>query len=178
MTVAVPAAKGAKGSDVSVPIRVVGAPGGGALHVELTFDSTVLEPKPTSAGQLAKNALVDSNPTKGRLVMGLVSSDKIEGDGEILVAHFHVIGAKGQKTPLTLEKVQSWEGTLDRLDIRVTAQAGEFSVTAKSASFPAQMITTGQVIQRRCVGWLARRFRGNWQSLSDRRAQLRANRRR
>ena len=136
VTVTAPTAKGAKGAEVSIPISVTAAPGVGALHVELTYDTAVLEGLSVSGGKLASNALVDGNPTPGRLIMGLVSSDKIDGDGDVFVAKFRVIGDKGATSTLGLDKVQAWEATLDRLDIAVTAQPGTFTVTGPSSSFP------------------------------------------
>ena len=146
VTVAAPTAKGAKGAEVSIPISVTAAPGVGALHVELTYDASVLEGLSVSSGKLASNALVDGNPTPGRLIMGLVSSDRIEGDGEVIVAKFRVLGEKGATTALGLENVQAWEATLDRLDIAVTAQPGQFTVTGKSAAFPWWIILAAAAV--------------------------------
>lgn len=137
VTITAPTATGAPGAEVSVPIRVTAAPGLGALHLEVTFDPTVLEGLSATGGALAAGgALVDSNATPGRLVIGVVSSEKIDGDGEIVIAKFRVLGAKGSTTPLGLEKLQAWEGTLDRLDIQAIAAPGSFTVTGAASSFP------------------------------------------
>ena len=146
VTVTAPTAKGAKGAEVSIPITVTAAPGVGALHVELTYDDAVLEGLSVSGGKLASNALVDGNPIPGRLIMGLVSSDKIDGDGEVFVAKFRVLGEKGATSTLGLDKVQAWEATLDRLDIAVTAQPGTFTVAGGSSSFPWWIIAVAVAV--------------------------------
>ena len=136
VAVAVPAAKGGSGAEVKVPITITGAEGVGAMHVELTFDPAVLQPLSAEKGRLvSSNALVDSNPQPGRLTIGMVSSDKVSGTGEIIVAKFKVLGKKNSKSALGLEKVQAWEGDVNRFDIKVTTTPGEFTVTGKKA-FP------------------------------------------
>jgi hypothetical protein len=136
VAVAVPAAKGGSGAEVKVPITITGAEGVGAMHVELTFDPAVLQPLSAEKGRLiSSNALVDSNPQPGRLTIGMVSSDKVSGTGEIVVAKFKVLGKKNSKSALGLEKVQAWEGDVNRFDIKVTTTPGEFTVTGKKA-FP------------------------------------------
>ena len=136
VAIAVPAAKGASGAEVKVPITITGAEGVGAMHVELTFDPAVLQPLSAEKGRLvASNALVDSNPQPGRLTIGMVSSDKVSGTGEVVVAKFKVLGKKNSKSVLGLDKVQAWEGDVNRFDIKVTTTPGEFTVTGKKA-FP------------------------------------------
>lgn len=123
------------------------APGIGALHVELTYDATVLEAISGSAGSLAAGgSLVDANPTPGRLIMGVVSSDAINGDGEILVAKFRVLGTKGATTALGLEKLRAWEGTLERLDIQAVAAPGSFTVTGAKSAFPWWIIAVAAAV--------------------------------
>jgi hypothetical protein len=72
--------------------------------------------------------LVDFNPTPGRLIIGVVSQEKIEGDGAVVVAKFKVLGRDGQKTALTLDQAAAWEATADRLDVKVTTTPGELTV--------------------------------------------------
>jgi len=136
VAMAVPAAKGGSGTVVNVPITLDGAAEIGALHVELTFDPAVLEPQSAAKGRLASgNSIVDSNPQPGRLTMGLVTSEKINGPGEVLVAKFKVLGKKNAKTTLALENVKAWQGDVNRFDVKVNTTPGAFTVTGKKA-FP------------------------------------------
>jgi hypothetical protein len=81
------------------------------------------------AGKLAASgALVDFNPTPGRLIVGVVSQEKIEGDGAVVVAKFKILGRDGQKTAIALEQAAAWEATADRMDVKVTTTAGELTV--------------------------------------------------
>jgi Cohesin domain len=146
VALAVPAAKGGSGATVSVPITLNGAADVGALHVELTFDPSVLEPQSAERGRLASsNSLVDSNPQPGRLTIGLVTSEKINGNGEVLVAKFKVLGKKNAKSALTLENVKAWQGDVNRFDVKVNATAGEFTVTGKKA-FPWWIVAVAAAV--------------------------------
>lgn len=136
-TVAVraPTSSGASGEEADIPISVAGASGIGALHVELIYDPAVLEVKTVDKGQLlSENALLDFNgAAPGRLIIGVVSLDAIQGDGAVLLPRFTVKGKKDQTSPLELENVKAWEGST-RLDVLVTTEPGQFTVTG--AGFP------------------------------------------
>jgi hypothetical protein len=162
VAVAVPAAKGGSGAEVKVPITITGAEGVGAMHVELTFDPAVLQPLSAEKGRLVStNALVDSNPQPGRLTIGMVSSDKVSGTGEVIVAKFKVLGKKSSKSALGLEKVQAWEGDVNRFDIKVTTTPGEFTVTGKKA-FPWLIIVIAAAVV--IAGFMYLRSRSGKQS--------------
>ncbi|MEA3337945.1 MAG: cohesin domain-containing protein [Chloroflexota bacterium] len=130
VTVRVGSAESAPGSEVAIPITVEGASGIGALHLELIYDAAVLEATTVERGPLlGDNVLLDFNASEpGRLVVGLVSLDTIEGDGTVLMTHFTVKGKKGQSTPLRLENTKAWVGKT-HLDILVTSEGGEFTVS-------------------------------------------------
>jgi hypothetical protein len=140
ITVKAPSVKGAKGDEVKVPLTLSGDPGIGALQLELTYDAAVLQAVSATNGSLVSGALVEFKvPAPGRLRVALATTDKVGGNGQIVVARFKVLGKKGQKSPLTLENVRAWQGDLNRFDMKVTAQSGEFTVSAGS-SFPWWLI--------------------------------------
>lgn len=135
VTVRVESAQAASGKEAEIPITVQGAPGIGAMHLELTYDPAVLEAKSVDKGPLlGDNALLDFNASEpGRLVIGLVTLDGVDGDGTVLVTRFAVTGEAEQKSPLNLENVRAWEGET-RLDILVTTEGGEFAVSGGGSS--------------------------------------------
>jgi hypothetical protein len=117
------------GSTGEVPIEAVGAPGFGALHMELVYDSKVLTPDTVSSGTLAgKNALLDFNPaTPGRILIGLITTDPIKGDGPLASVRFKVAGAEGTSSALTLEKCQAWEN-ITLAEVLVKTEAGKATI--------------------------------------------------
>lgn len=129
VTVRVGSAESAPGSEAAIPITVEGASGIGALHLELIYDAGVLEATTVEKGSLlGDNTLLDFNASEpGRLIVGLVSLDAIEGNGTVLTTHFTVKGKEGQRTLLELENAKAWDGTT-HLDILVANTGGEFTV--------------------------------------------------
>lgn len=118
------------GSTVEVPIHATGASNLGAIHLELDYDPQVLTPENVTRGKLtgSKNALIDFNTAKpGRLVIGLISLDAINGDGDIALVHFKVIGQAGTSSTLTLENSKAWE-TATHAEVLVKTEAGKVSV--------------------------------------------------
>jgi hypothetical protein len=118
------------GSTVDVPIEVVGAPGIGPLHLELTYDSSVVAAQEVVRGPMLSNALMETNvAARGRVVMAIVSADAIKGDGVVLKVRFKGLGSQGQASALTLEGVKAWERGNGR-DILVKTEAGRATIAA------------------------------------------------
>lgn len=138
ITVRVDSIEAPAGEDVEIPIMVQGAPGLGAMHVELIYDSSILEVQGVDKGALlGDNALLDFNAAEpGRIIIGLATLDSVEGDGPLLVSRFNVTGESGQRSSLELENVRAWEGGESRLDILVTTEAGELVVVSSGLPLP------------------------------------------
>ena len=113
VTLRVASVEAQSGGSIDVPIEAVGAPGLGALHLELAYDPKVLTPDTVTRGPLAgSNALVDFNPANaGRLLIGVVSLDAIKGDGALATVRFKVIGDAGSSSALTLDSSKAWESS-------------------------------------------------------------------
>lgn len=159
VTVSAPTVQGANGSDVKVPISLSGASNLGALHVEITFDPRVLTGATVDAGKLAEGALLQSNDAPGRVRFGLATGAKIDGDGEIAIVHFKVVGPKGAQTPLAIELVQAWEATPERFEVKPVVQAGRFTVSGGSSSFPWWIVVAAVLAVLLLLFLLARRRR-------------------
>lgn len=158
VTVSAPNVQGAKGSEVKVPISLSGASNLGALHVEITFDPRVLTGTTVDAGKLAEGALLESNDAPGRVRFGLATGGKIDGEGQIAIVHFKVVGPKGAQTPLAVELVQAWEATPERFEVKPVVQAGRFTVSGPS-SFPWWIVVIAVLVVLLLLFLLARRRR-------------------
>jgi hypothetical protein len=127
--ITVPNVKASSGSQVKVPITVAGAPAMGALQLVMTYDATVLEPQSATKGKLVSdNSSVETSTQPGRFAITLLTTDSINGDGEVLVAQFKVLGKKGAKSTLGLDRVAAWQGDVNRFDIKMAPTSGEFEV--------------------------------------------------
>ncbi len=138
VTFRVPTVQADAGGTVEVPIQAVGAPGLGAIHLELVYDPLILTADTVTRGSLAgNNALTDFNVGKpGRVVIGIVSLDAIKGDGPIATVRFKAIGAAGSTSSLTLENSKAWESS-SHAEVLVTAEAGKVTV---GGGFPIWLI--------------------------------------
>ncbi len=129
VTVRVGSVQATPGGTADVPIQVQGASNIGAIQMVLVYDAKVLTPETVVRGTLAgSNALLEFNAqTPGRLGLGLVTLDGIQGDGTLATVHFKVIGSAGQNSQLTLEKAEAWERT-SYLPMLVNTEPGQVTV--------------------------------------------------
>lgn len=129
VTLRVGSVQAVPGGAADVPIQVQGASNIGAIQMVLVYDAAVLTPETVTRGPLAgSNALLDSNTqTPGRLALGLVTLDGLQGDGTLATVRFKVLGSAGQSSQLTLEKVEAWEKT-SYAPVLVTTEPGQVTV--------------------------------------------------
>jgi len=121
-----------------VPINLQGASNVGSLHIELVYDSAMLEATGVKAGKLGRNAVIESNmETPGRAIIGIIDASGINGDGPVVTVSFKAKGKEGTSS-LTLENVEAYDAeTL--YDIITKTFPGE--VMAKDNSFTVPAIT-------------------------------------
>jgi hypothetical protein len=125
----------AEDSIVDLPIKMVGAPGIGALQTEMVYDPAVLKPQTVKRGSLLANGLLEFNADKpGRVMIAMVTLDAMKGDGTVATVGFKVVGDKGQSSTLKLENSRAWEGST-HLDVVVSAETGQITVVGNSG-FP------------------------------------------
>lgn len=134
MTVSVADSSGAPGDRVKVPINVVGASNLAAMDISLTYDSSVLKGIEADSGDLATNALVESNEIEaGRMLISFADTSGISGDGAILEVTFEVVGDPGASTQMGIEA----EGyDVDLLDVPLETASGTFRVVEKGMGMP------------------------------------------
>jgi hypothetical protein len=131
VTLRAPTVEGTAGGTVDVPIQAVGASGLGALHVEVAYDPAVLKAEAVTRGALAgANALIEANVDKpGRVVIGVVAPDAINGDSVVANVRFQVTGSAGQSSALRLEQGAAWERT-SYAEVLVQTEAGQVTIAA------------------------------------------------
>jgi len=134
-TFQVASVEGKSGGTVDVPIQAVGAPGLGAIHLELLYDAKVLTPDTVSRGSLSgSDALIDSNPASpGRLIIGLATLNAIKGDGPIATVRFKVVGGAGSSSTLTLDNSKAWDGS-SHVEVLVKTVPGKVTITGAGSN--------------------------------------------
>ena len=108
--------------EVKIPVNISGATNIGSLHFELVFDATKLKITAVESSSLIGNSLIKYNTdAPERIVVGLVNSNGIRGDGPLIEVIF-TIREKGSETiPLTFENVAAYDAsTLNRLSLSTT----------------------------------------------------------
>lgn len=91
---------------VVVPVRVEQADGVGALKVELTYDAGGARATKVEAGEFAP--MLESNlDTPGRIVIGILNIEGIQGDGPVALIHFDPGSTRGE-TALKVKSVQAY----------------------------------------------------------------------
>jgi LPXTG-motif cell wall-anchored protein len=153
--------KAGAGKTVSIPITLesaAGEPGMGALQFALMYDPKVLEPKDVIGGKLAPSALVESKAsTPGRLGLSFATNENVTGTGQVLVAHFKVLGKKGDKTEVRVDNAKAWQGDLDLFDIKVDAKPGTFTVSGSSFPWWIIAVAVGVLLLLLLLLWRRRR---------------------
>jgi hypothetical protein len=129
MTLRVPAVAAASGATVDVPIEVAGASKVGALQFEIVYNPELLTAVTARAGALASNSLFDVKTDRpGRLDIGLITTDGVNGSGTLATASFKVTGRSGVTTSLTPGSARAWEG-ITHHEVLVTPVAGVLTIT-------------------------------------------------
>ena len=111
-----------------------GAKNLGAIHIELVYDSAVLEAVKFEAGELSENALVEAN-----LELGIVDTEGVGGDGAVALLFFRILGSQGDSV-LTLENFAAHDAT-SLVDVPAITTDGSFK--AGDQSFTAPEIVFG-----------------------------------
>ncbi len=121
--------------DVVVPINLQGASNVGSISIELTYDSTVLEAIDVKSGELASNAMMEYNiDNPGLVIIGIVDSSGINGDGALAEIGFDVIDSE-RTSSLTLSSVETHDAT-SLIDIINEPSDGSFVAEVNTVIAP------------------------------------------
>ena len=91
------------GGKAVIPVKVTGASNLGGVDLTVTYDPAVLKFTKAAQGALSTNGMIESNEThQGTVLMGLVDSQGITGDGNLVDLSFDVIGAQGSSSQINV----------------------------------------------------------------------------
>ena len=121
--------------EVAVPVNLEGAGNVGSISIELVYDSSVIEVTDVTAGELAANAMMEYNiDTSGIVIIGIVDSSGINGDGVVAELGFNIIDAEGTSS-LTLDTVETHDAT-SLVDIINEPSDGNFAAEGNTVTAP------------------------------------------
>jgi hypothetical protein len=143
VTVQVGEISGAPGSEVRVPVELKGASNVGALHVEIVYDPTIITAKKV---ENATGGLLEANVSQpGRVVVGLVTTEGLNGDVTVADVVFEVKGKEGDRSDLRLEKVEANDAT-SLAALTVNMNNGRLQVAAGAPQAEGGGDDTGLVV--------------------------------
>jgi hypothetical protein len=98
------------GDEIKVPVRLENANNVGSLHIELVYDTAILQADDIKAGELVKNSLFESSlETPGRVVVSIIDVAGINGDGTVIETSFTIVGEGTSE--LTLENIEAYDAS-------------------------------------------------------------------
>lgn len=131
LTVSIADAGAVPGNILTIPIVLQGADNIGSMDIVLAYDSSVLQATGVEAGDLGKNAFIESGTdTPGKVVIALADASGINGDGSIVFVSFLMKGDTGSSSPLTFEELSVHN--LDLVEVLPTVRDGSLTVSEPS----------------------------------------------
>ena len=122
--------------ELEVPIIGMGTSNVGTLHIELVYDPEVLRFNAVGKGSLTGDATVShSAEIPGRVILGMVDTEGINGQGSLAVITFNVLEEADVTSSLLLENVKVWD-TLNISKIYPTRMEGSFRTSDQSLAPP------------------------------------------
>ena len=131
--------------EVRIPVYAQGAANVGSLHLELSYDSQVLHANCVEKGLAADaNAMLAySVDSPGRVVIGMISSNGINGNGSLAIVTFEVEGGSSTTTSLELEKVVAHDAS-SLAELSTTTLTGSFATEDHSFEAPILVFIPGE----------------------------------
>jgi hypothetical protein len=132
---------GGGSSVIKVPVTIEKAKNLGSLHIEFIYDSNIFTAVSVEKGPIVSDALFNySINTPGDVIIGLVSSQGIEGDGAIAVVTLKSKAAASTESLITLENITAYTSNLSKLPSIVAA--GSVKTTDNSLTPPGLTFDT------------------------------------
>ncbi|KPK20810.1 MAG: hypothetical protein AMJ70_07900 [Dehalococcoidia bacterium SG8_51_3] len=112
--------------EAKIPINLEEASNVGSLQIEASYDATVLQVVQVEAGDLSKNALIESNlDNPGIIIIGIVDSSGISGSGSVVSITFDIL-EKDSASSLTIKNATAHDvNTL--VDLPTSLTQGNFA---------------------------------------------------
>ena len=129
-----------EGIEVMIPVNIEGAAGVGSLHFELVYDWSVLRALEVEYGMVVGDAMFEYNvDVPGRVMVGIIDSSGISGDGSVAVVAFQLRGEADAGISLELENIVAYDAAT-MTEIPTTASAGSFT-TENNYTAPTLLLT-------------------------------------
>jgi len=138
---------------VVLTVNMTGAANIGSIQYSLTYDPQILTLiSPPERGSLLPNSMITYNyATPGRITVGIIDNNGINGDGSLMTIRVNTTGAPEEKTPLTLD-VTEVKNASDFSDVPCTVTSGSFVVGGSlenitvTLSAPATTVPYGHAV--------------------------------
>ena len=122
--------------DISVPITVQNSKNIGSVDIVFKYDPGVLEITDVLPGKLSENSMMEYNAENpGRVNIGIVDTDGISGDGDLVIIGFDVVDKTGT-SQLELEAVKTHDAT-SLIDVINKTTDGSYKAEGNSLKEPA-----------------------------------------
>lgn len=122
--------------EVRIPVDIEGAANVGSLHLEIVYDQELLHAIEVENGTAVGDAMLEYNvDSPGRVIVGIITSHGISGDGSVAIVVFQVEGEAEMTTPLSLENIAAHDAAT-MLEISASAAAGSFKAEDRSFVAP------------------------------------------
>lgn len=117
------------GGKAVIPVKVAGASDLGGVDLTVTYDPAVMKFAGAETGALSTNGMIESNEaTPGTVMIGVVDSAGMTGDGTVVDLTFNVIGAAGATSPVNVAVRGAY--TTDQKDVASQTTGGTITVGA------------------------------------------------
>jgi len=121
------------GGENIIPIHLNNADGVGALHIEVVYDSSIIEVADVALGSLGENGQLDYEVESGRVIIGFIDAMGMSGSGAVVEIEF-TQNSDG-KSSLSLENVVANDAeTL--YDLVVQTSAGSLDTDNDTSTAP------------------------------------------
>ena len=123
--------------DLKVSIDARNASNLGSLELTLTYDTTVIKAVSVEKGTLAANASLEYSVDKpGRVWLGMVDANGINGSGALAVISLDITGSGDKTSTLVFEKVIANRST-NLMEINTQTTPGSVNIKSKAVTNPA-----------------------------------------
>lgn len=118
------------GSSVEIPIIMSNGENVGSMDLIVNYDPDVLSVSSVEKGDLTNGMLQANTETEGTIIISIVDVDGINGDGELVLMSFDVIGEEAGSSSLDFTSAQA-NDVNTYIDIQVEISDGTVTVEKK-----------------------------------------------
>lgn len=128
-TITAASVEAAPHGSAAVAIGIAGAKGFRAMHVEVSYDASVLSVEKVDAGPLLRNAMFEPDTSApGLVLLRIAAGDALGGDGSLATIRFKVLGGGGAASDVVVKNCKVYAPGEGGELISVLAVPGRVSV--------------------------------------------------